>query len=233
MKAELKQVVNKIKDKALREKVFDLVEDPTIRIGDQTYHGLPLEVSPASKRQHHSYKEGLMQHIVSSSSIALALCDVVERTYHAKVDRDVVLAAVIVHDLMKPVTYSLSEKEDYDMSQLGEQMDHLTLIVSKLVERGFPLEVVHAVAAHHGNNSPINPRTVEALICFLSDFADAALNGEVLKAARSLVERCVGEHVEQLNAEEAFAIVNAKQSRGCEGVKNIFKEIKFKRRTET
>lgn len=233
MKADFKQIANKIKDRTLREKVLSLIEDPTIRIGDNTYHGLPLEVSPASKRQHHSYKEGLAQHTISSSRIALTLCDVAEQIYSAEVDRDVVLAAVIVHDLMKPLTYDLSEEGDYDSSPLGEKMDHLTLIVSKLIERGFPLEVVHSVAAHHGDNGPTSPRTVEALICFLSDYADAALNGEVLKAAKSLLERCAGERVEHLNAEEAFAIVNAKQRGGCDGVRCVFEKLKHRENIET
>lgn len=229
MKAELKRVVNKIKDKSLRDKVVDLIQNPTIRIGEKTYEGLPLVISPASKRRHHSYKEGLIQHIISSSTIALTLCNIVEQTYRAKVERDVVLAAVIVHDLMKPLTYSLREGGGYDASQLGEQMDHLTLIVSELIRRGFPLEVVHAVAAHHGRSGPTDPRTIEALICFLSDFTDAALNGEVLNAAKYLVEKYVGEQAGQLSAEEAFAIVYAKQSKGCEGVKSAFEEIKLRR----
>jgi len=230
VKSELKRVVNKIKDKALRDKIVDLIQNPTMRIGDKTYEGLPLEVSPASKRLHHSYREGLMQHIISSSGIALTLCDIAERIYHAKVDRDIVLTAVVVHDLMKPLTYSLKGKENYEMSQLGEQMDHLTLVVSELIGRGFPLEVIHAVAAHHGENGPVGPRTVEALICFLSDSTDAALNGEVLKAAKSLVEMCAGEQAGQLDAEEAFAIVHAKQSQGCEGVREVFEEIRRRRR---
>ncbi len=229
MKLDLKQVAGAIKDKTLREKVLDLIDDPTIRIGDETYRGLPLEASPASRRRHHSYAAGLTQHTVSASRIALTLCSVVEQIYSAEVNRDIVLAAIVVHDLMKPLTYKPGEEgHQYDSSPLGEKMDHLTLIVSKLVEKGFPLEVVHAAAAHHGENGPMSPRTVEALICYLSDYADAALNGEVLKAAKSLIEQCVGERVEHLDAREAFAIVNAKQNEGCNGVKHIFEELKLK-----
>ena len=233
MKPNLKQIAKKIKDKNLREKVLNLIEDPTICIGDNTYHGLPLGASPASKRQHHSYRAGLAQHTASSSRIALTLCDVAENIYNAEVDRDVALAAVIAHDMMKPLTYKLIDEGYYDSSPLGEKMDHLTLIVSKLIEKGFPLEVVHAVAAHHGDNGPMSPRTVEALICFLSDYADAALNGEVLKAAKSLVEQCAGERVEHLNAEEAFTIVNAKQRDGCDGVKRVFEKMKHRENIET
>lgn len=225
MIAKLRREVNKIKDKNLKGKVIDLINNPTIQIGDKIYHGLPLSVSPASKRLHHSYREGLMQHIFSTTTIARTLCDITEHIYGAEVNRDIVLVSVIVHDLMKPLTYSQNEN-NYEESLLGEYMDHLTLVVSELIKRGFPLEVVHAVTAHHGEHGPINPRTIEALICSLSDSTDATLNGEVLKAAKYLVERCVGEQVGNIGAEEAFAIVNSKQSQGCEGVRRVFEGIK-------
>ena len=227
----LRYVITKIKDKTLREKVNELLQDPRIRIGDTVYEGLPLRISPASKGRHHSYEGGLIQHILSSSTIGLVLCDVVERIYHAKVDRDTVLAAIITHDLMKPVTYCFKQDGGVNTSQVGEQLDHLTLVVSELIRRGFPLNVVHAVAAHHGKDSPVSPHTIEALICFLADSTDATLNGEVLNAARYLVSRYVGEEATQLNADEAFSIVNMKQSHGYAGIKSLLEEIKLKRET--
>ncbi len=223
---ELRELVDKIQDQVLKQKVLDLVADPTIRIGENTYSGLPLESSPASRHLHHSYPGGLAQHTTSTCLVALTLCDIAEQTYHAKVNRDIVLAATIAHDLMKPLTYTSEEEESYGSSPLGDKMDHLTLIVAKLIEKGFPLEVVHAVAAHHGEHGPISPRTVEALICNLSDSTDAALNGEVLKAAKFHVERCTGERIEHLDAEQAFAIVNAAQSEGCEAVKRTLEKIR-------
>ncbi|MFH0897878.1 MAG: HD domain-containing protein [Candidatus Bathyarchaeota archaeon] len=228
--AELRRTANKIKDKSLRDKVINLIQNPEMHIGGKIYEGSSLEISPASRNRHHSYEGGLIQHIISSSTIAITLCDIVERIYRGRVDRDIVLASVIIHDLMKPLTYKLREDGGYDTSLLGEQMDHLTLIVSKLIERGFPLEIVHAVTAHHGRNGPSSPRTVEALICFLADSTDATLNGEVLNAAKYLIDRYVGEQVRQLSAEESFSIVYAKQRRDDAGVKDAFKEMKLKRK---
>ena len=112
-------------------------------------------------------------------------------------------------------------------------MDHLTLIVSELIERGFPMEIVHAVAAHHGRNGPSSPRTIEALICYLADSTDAALNGEVLDAARFLIGKYTGEQVGQLSAEEAFAIVQTKQTSDGAEVKDLFEKMKLRRKGET
>jgi 7,8-dihydroneopterin 2',3'-cyclic phosphate phosphodiesterase len=224
MEMELTRFIALIQDKSLRDKVTTLIRDSTMNVGDNTYAGIPLNLSPASLRRHHSYEGGLLQHLISSTSIALTLCEVVERIYRVKVDKDVVLAAIIVHDVMKPLTYCMAD-ETYVTSELGERIDHLCLIVAELIRRGFPVDVVHAVTAHHGRNSPTNPRTIEALICFLADYTDAALNGETLKAAKFLIERCVGEKVSHLRGEHAFAIVQAKSSQGCDGVKNVWKQM--------
>jgi 7,8-dihydroneopterin 2',3'-cyclic phosphate phosphodiesterase len=237
-------LVNNIQDEALRRKVINLLEDPTVTIGDTTFQGIPLAQSPASKRLHHSYPRGLLQHMEAVTTIGLALSEMVEKIYGAKVSRDVVIAAAIVHDIMKPLTYTKENtgesrdqegeemKEEYEIyttSPLGERLDHLSLAVAELIRRGFPLEVVHAVAAHHGRGGPMDPRTIEALICSLSDSADASLNGEALTAANNLIQNCTGGDARRLFAQEAFAIIRAKQDSGCPGVIEEYEKIKARR----
>jgi 7,8-dihydroneopterin 2',3'-cyclic phosphate phosphodiesterase len=224
----LLRFVNKIQDEELRKKVMGLIEDSTIKIGGTTFQGLPLETSPASKRNHHSYPRGLIQHMETVATISLTLSNIVENTYHTPVNRDVVLAAALIHDIMKPQTYT-EEGETYGTSSLGDRLDHLSLAVAELINRGFPLDVVHAVAAHHGKGGPVSPRTIEALVCSLADVADASLNGEVLNAAKYLILDCVGEESGRLSAEEAFAIVRAKQEKGCIGVAEEFEKISSRR----
>ena len=81
MDPKLKKIVNKIQDKTLRRKTSDFLNDLSVEIEGETYVGLPLEGSPASRFRHHSYSGGLVEHILSSSNIALALCDSVEKIY--------------------------------------------------------------------------------------------------------------------------------------------------------
>ncbi len=218
MRHELNRLVNSIVDEALRKQVADLIEGVAVEIGGVAFESLSLDAAPAGMRQHHAYREGLIQHTVAAATIALTLCDVIEDIYHGVVDRDVVLAAVITHDLMKGHVYRVTAQESYGMSDLGERVDHLTLIVAELIRRNFPLDVVHAVAAHHGRSGPISPRTIESLVTFVSDNADATLNGDVLSAARYLLTECAGVREASLTAKHAFAIVHAKQTRGCGGV---------------
>lgn len=230
MHAQLKKIVEKIRDKSLRDKVTSFVENPTLEMEGKVYSGLPLETSPAGVSHHHSYPGGFMEHVASTTHIALALCDVVKKVYKGKVNQDLVVAGVILHDIFKPLTYVARENGTYSMTPLAERLDHLTLIVAELVKRGFPLDLVHTVAAHMGwQHSPIGPRTAEALIVHLADMADSRLNGEVLRAAQFLSRESTGIELERLTAKEAFEIVEAKTTEGWNGVRKTIEKIRRRR----
>jgi len=228
--SRLKKFVDKIKDKSLREKVTELIENPTIEIEGKVYSGLPLEASPAGMSRHHSYPGGFIEHVVATTEIALNLCNIIERIYHGKVDKDLVLSGVILHDIFKPLMYRVKEDGSYGATPLAERLDHLTLIVSELVRKGLPLNLIHIVCAHHGGEAgPIWPRTVEALVCHLADATDSRLDGEVLRAARYLSREATGEELYRLTSKEAFEIVHSKVVEGWDGVKKTVEKIKQKR----
>jgi 7,8-dihydroneopterin 2',3'-cyclic phosphate phosphodiesterase len=228
---KLKVLVKKIRNKNLREKVTELLKNPTIEIAGKKYQGLPLDTSPAGLSHHHCYPGGFIEHVVSTANIALALCDSVEKVYHGKVNRDFVVAGVLVHDIFKPLTYALNEKRGYTTTRLADYLDHLSIATAELVRRDFPIEIVHIASAHHGAYGPIRPRTVEALICHLADLADSRLNAEVLSAAAYLMRKTVGEELYGLTSKEAFEIVHSKSAEGSAGVAKTFTKIKQKRRT--
>lgn len=224
---KLKKIVNKIEDETLRKKVIQLIENPTIQIESKVFTGLPLDLSPAGISRHHSYPGGLVEHLAATSEIALSLCNVVKKIYCGNVNRDFVLAGVLLHDVFKSLTYQVKENGDYRMSPLGERLDHLTLMVAEMVRRDFPLDLIHIVCAHHGGEAgPIWPRTVEALICHLADLTDSRLNGEVLRAARYLSRKATGETLEHVTSKEAFEVVNSKVTEGWEGVKNVVEKTR-------
>ncbi|MBS7659414.1 MAG: HD domain-containing protein [Candidatus Bathyarchaeia archaeon] len=226
---ELEALVQRIRDEALRKKVMELLENPVFKLNGKIYSGLPLDVSPAGLSHHHSYPRGLIEHVVSSANVALALCKSVEKVYKGKVNRDLVIAGILLHDLFKPLTYAVGENGKYGTTELADYMDHLSLIVSELVRRDFPLELVHIISAHHGDHGPIRPRTIEALICHLADMVDSRLNSEVLNAATYLVKRAIGEEMPFLTAKEAFEIVRSKNIKGMDGVIKTVEKIKRKK----
>ena len=228
---KIKTLVNKICDANLRKKVAELLENPTFELDRKKYSGLPLDVSPAGLSHHHCYPGGFIEHIVSTANIALAMCNSVEKVYNGKVDRDVVLAGVLLHDIFKPATYSVNENGFYSSTSLAEYMDHLSLVISELVRRDFPLEIVHVVSAHHGDYGPIRPHTIEALICHLADLVDSRMNGEVLNAAAYLARRAAGGELPKLNSKEAFEILYSKKTEGWDGVAKTAEKIRRRRQT--
>jgi putative nucleotidyltransferase with HDIG domain len=227
---QLKELANKIRDKPLRKKTIALLESPTFEANGKTFSGMPLEISPAGRSRHHSYPGGYIEHVVSATNIALAMCGSVEKTYHGKVNHDLVIAGMLLHDIFKPATYSMNKDGTYGSTPLADHLDHLLIATSELVRRGFPLELVHIVSAHHGEYGPIRPRTLEALICHLADFADSRLNGEVLSAAAYLTRRVTGQELFRMTSNEAFEIVHSKSVEGWEGVARTIEKLSRKRK---
>lgn len=228
--SRLKRIVDKIKDESLRAKVTQLVENPTIEIDGKMYTGLPLENSPAGASRHHSYPGGFIDHVVATTEIASSMCAVIKRIYRGKVDRDLVLSGLVLHDIFKPLTYKVEKDGSFKATPLAERLDHLTLIVSELVRRDFPLNLIHIVCAHHGGEfGPIWPRTIEALVCHLADVTDSRLNGEVLRAARYLMRETSDQELDRLTSKEAFEIVHSKAAEGWVGMKKALDRIRRKR----
>ena len=229
---KLKTLADKIRDKKLRKKVTELLENPTVEIDGKKFSGLPLDVSPAGLSHHHCYPGGYVEHVVSTANLALTMCKSVEQVYHGKVNLDLVIAGVLVHDVFKPATYIVNENGSYSSSRLADYLDHLSLVTSELVRRGFQLELIHVVSAHHGDYGPIRPHTVEALICHLADLMDSRLNGKVLSAASYLTRRAVGEELRGLTSKEAFEIVHSKSVEGWEGVAKTVEKAKRRRKMQ-
>lgn len=228
---KLKAIAKKIHSEPLREKVIELLKNPTIEINGKTYSGLPLETSPAGISRHHSYPGGYIEHVASTANLALAMCDSVEKIYQGNVNRDLVVSGVLLHDIFKPATYSINKNGSYSSTRLADYLDHLSLATSELVRRGFPLELVHIVSAHHGEAGPIRPKTIEALICHLADSTDSRLNSEVLNAAAYLSRRAVGQELFRMTSKEAFEIIYSKSIEGWEGVAKTIETIGRKRKT--
>jgi len=150
----------------------------------------------------------------------MSIARIVEEIYDCRVDKDLVICGVLLHDVFKPATYQENADGRYKRSGLAERLDHLTLASAELIRRGFPLDAVHIVAASHGRQyGPIGPMTIEALICHLGDQTDASLNGEMLSAARFMVREVTGQEPQTLTGKEAFRIVRTKTDKGWHGLR--------------
>ena len=135
----------------------------------------------AGKKWHHALPGGLVAHCLEMARLAVASCEVFE-----EVDRDLLLAAVLLHDIGK--LDELSQGLMVDYTTRGKLLGHLHIGIDMVQERingiaGFPdglrLELLHCLLAHHGtleNGSPVVPKSTEALILYHVDDLSAQVN---------------------------------------------------------
>lgn len=138
--------------------------------------------APAAKSMHHVYLGGLLEHTLSVAGMARRACE-----HYGDLNRDLVMAGVLLHDLGK--TAELSYQRSFGYTDTGNLLGHITLEaqwVSKAVDAipGFPeelrLQILHIVLAHHGKlefGSPVLPKTPEALLVHYLDDLDGKLEG--------------------------------------------------------
>ncbi|TFG05563.1 MAG: HD domain-containing protein [Promethearchaeota archaeon] len=216
---ELVALAKRIEKQELREQIMEFLTRPEISIetfGDE----MTIEESPASKKYHHSYPGGLIEHTVSMTLIALEITAILKKVYQIEsINKDLLLAGGILHDLFKPYTYSLQGSK-YGRSKLGSKIDHTSLMFAEAWTRKLPLELLHVILAHHGKGSPAQPRSLEALILHLADYVDSNLLGDLLVGAEKIIEQA-GKKQKLTNSKFAARICDTMVKQGLEGVKNL------------
>ena len=134
----------------------------------------------AAKTVHHGFVGGLLEHTLGVAR----LCDFYAATYPL-LNRDVLLAAALCHDIGKTKELSEFPLNDYtdDGQLLGHIMIGAEMIHDKIKEiPGFPpvleSELKHCILAHHGElefGSPKKPAMAEAVALNLADNTDARM----------------------------------------------------------
>ncbi|HQL47677.1 MAG: 3'-5' exoribonuclease YhaM [Acidobacteria bacterium ADurb.Bin340] len=140
--------------------------------------------APAAKTNHHVCLGGLLEHTLSVAAMAHRACD-----HYGDLNRDLVLAGVLLHDLGK--TAELSYQRTFGYTDAGNLLGHISLEVewiNRAIEAlpGFPeelrVQILHIVLAHHGRleyGSPVVPKTPEALLVHYLDDLDGKLEAMV------------------------------------------------------
>ena len=175
MERELRTRIASIRDGGLRAIVAALL-DPT------TDSGRRFRTAPAAKHNHHAYLGGLLEH---SLSVA-AVCDQLAAHYGADIDRDLLVAAALIHDIGK--TLEIEPCIGFPYTDEGKLLGHILLglrLITRVAPRiaGLPAErlrlLEHLVASHQGRyewQSPREPRTLEALVLHYVDDLDAKMH---------------------------------------------------------
>jgi len=140
-----------------------------------------FERAPGGKLWHHNYLGGLLEHTLSVTTIA----EQVAASY-AGVNRDLLVAAGLLHDIGKISSYTY--KTLIDFTDEGRLLGHIVLgsqMVAEHISRldGFPEELAtqlqHLILSHQGKleqASPVVPMTLEGLILYYADELDSKAN---------------------------------------------------------
>jgi 3'-5' exoribonuclease len=133
----------------------------------------PCSVPSPHAGAHHAYLGGLLEHTVAVASLAIELC-----TVHARLDRDLLLCAAIVHDLGK--TREFTYGAEIARSDEGRMLGHLQLglrAIAPHVPRS--LDRSRRLALHHGPDAAGGARfaSAEALALHRINALDASVKG--------------------------------------------------------
>jgi 7,8-dihydroneopterin 2',3'-cyclic phosphate phosphodiesterase len=169
---KLLELADRIEDKELRKKVVDVLKYPDLSNKEFKYPAIDLNSAPASVNWHHVQSGGLIEHTYSVSLLVLSVAEIIEKVYKIPVNKDVLLAAALIHDIGK--LWGIRKiGGKWEANELT--IDHTVLGTAELYSRGFPESVIHVVASHFGDQGPTPPQTIEAVIFHYVDSLDAVI----------------------------------------------------------
>lgn len=136
--------------------------------------------NPAGMKMHHAYIGGLLQHSVDVTELAVAMADRIE-----DVDKDLVIAGALLHDLGK--IKEISAEIGFPYTNAGRFMGHIAMTSLMVQEAAAKLNIPanrleqlqHILLSHHGDNekgSPVACATKEAFIVHYADEINAVMN---------------------------------------------------------
>jgi 3'-5' exoribonuclease len=142
--------------------------------------------APAGVKNHHAYRGGLVEHVVSLMEVVSAVTPL-----YPHLDGDLLLLGAFLHDVGK--IDELTYERDLGYSDEGQLIGHIVMGVEilsrkihdaeKLSGEDFPEELAlrlkHMIVSHHGEyeyGSPKVPMTLEAIALHCLDNLDAKLH---------------------------------------------------------
>ncbi len=168
------------------QNAIDQVQDPQISsllryfFEDIGFTSKFLEI-PAAKVIHHANLSGLLEHCYELVLLAQPLLEL-----YPEIDRDLLLAGILLHDIGKLEEYDY--EYDTSVTDAGKLIGHVVIserIVSRAISSigGFSKsrenEILHLIVSHHGRyewGAARRPKSLEAIALHHLDNLDAQVN---------------------------------------------------------
>lgn len=171
--AQLEEFIESVSEPHLKSLLHSVFDDSEIR--------KKFFDAPAGKLWHHNYLGGLLEHTLSVTDIA----EKIGRMYPG-VNRDLLVAAGLLHDIGKIESYTYKTLIDY--TDEGRLIGHI-VIGAQLVNdkigalpdfpKNLQKELTHLILSHQGKleqASPVVPMTLEGIILYYADEIDSKAN---------------------------------------------------------
>ena len=174
---EVKKIVGRIKNPQLKVLAEQFLSDE--KLMDKFCN------APGGMKLHHDYIGGLLEHTHNMLQVAVAILP-----FYPKVQADLVLAGIFLHDIGK--TEELSYDMAFSYTDSGQLIGHIVkslLMINQkadvLRSKGTQIEQAildalgHIILSHHGQydfGSPKLPATAEAFMVYYIDDLDAKIS---------------------------------------------------------
>ena len=162
------------------------IEDEDYRAVAETMlerHGQALERIPAAKSVHHAFLGGLLMHTANMMKLA----DFLAELYRDTIDRSLLLAGTLLHDMAKEQEFVFSQlglATDYSVK--GQLLGHLVMGAQEAARVAETLRVPeeksvllqHLILSHHGEpefGAAVRPLCAEAELLSLIDAVDSRM----------------------------------------------------------
>ena len=146
-------------------------------------HGQALERIPAAKSVHHAFLGGLLMHTANMMKLA----DFLAELYRDTIDRSLLLAGTLLHDMAKEQEFVFSQlglATDYSVK--GQLLGHLVMGAQEAARVAETLHVPeeksvllqHLILSHHGEpefGAAVRPLCAEAELLSLIDAVDSRM----------------------------------------------------------
>ena len=145
-------------------------------LGESTETWALYRIAPAAKRVHQAYRHGLLEHCLTVAEAVAGAAAI-----FPGIDRDLSVAAALVHDIGKLDAYCFTGEDIVDLTDAGKLRGEIVLGHERLSEvldgidgisEARRLSFLHIILAHHGkleHGSPVTPQTREALLVHMMD----------------------------------------------------------------